>query len=94
MKFQWDFQKAIANLEKHGVSFEEALTIFGDPLASTIPDPDHSIGEFRFVTLGLSKALSKAYRLIAVFHTEREEETRIISARLATNRERKNYESG
>jgi len=90
MKFQWDFQKAIANLEKHGVSFEEASTVFGDPLASTIPDPNHSNGEFRFVTMGLSKN----YRLIAVFHTEREQKTRIISARLATSRERKNYESG
>ena len=56
MSFQWDPIKAISNAEKHGVSFEEAVTVFGDPLAVTISDPDHSIGEFRVLTTGLSSS--------------------------------------
>jgi uncharacterized protein len=80
MKFQWDTNKAVSNAQKHGVSFEEAVTVFGDLLAVTISDPDHSIGEFRLVTTGLSKA----QRLVVVSHTEREGEVRLISARLAT----------
>ena len=56
MKFQWNPNKAVSNLEKHGVSFEEAVTVFGDPLAVTIPDPDRSLGEFRFLTIGLSRS--------------------------------------
>ena len=66
MKFIWDRRKERANLEKHGVSFAEASTVFGDPLAASIPDPDHSEGEVRFVTMGYSSS----NRLIVVSHTE------------------------
>jgi uncharacterized protein len=90
MKFQWNPSKALSNAKKHGVSFEEAVTVFGDQLAVTISDPDHSIGEFRLLTTGLSVS----QRLLVVSHTEREGEVRLISARLATRQERKNYESG
>ena len=68
MQFEWDPNKAAETLNKHGVSFDEALSVFGDPLATTIDDPDHSIDEFRFLTLGYSKN----QRLIVVAHTERE----------------------
>jgi uncharacterized protein len=90
MKFHWDPAKALSNIEKHGVSFEEAVTVFGDPLAVTIFDPDHSVGEFRLLTTGLSRS----QRLLVVSHTERESEVRLITARLATRQERKSYESG
>jgi uncharacterized protein len=90
MSFQWNPIKAIDNAEKHGVSFEEAVTAFGDPLAVTISDPDHSIGEFRFLTTGLSSS----QRFLVVSHTERNGEIRLISARLATRQERRIYESG
>ena len=90
MSFQWNPSKAVSNVEKHGVSFEEAVTVFGDPLAATILDPDHSVGECRFLTTGLSCA----QRLLVVSHTERASEVRLISARLATRQERRNYESG
>lgn len=90
MKFQWDTNKAVSNIEKHGVSFEEAITVFGDPLAVTISDPDHSVGEFRLLTTGLSRS----QRLLVVFHTERKAEVRLIGARLATRQERRSYESG
>ncbi|PSB36255.1 hypothetical protein C7B69_04820 [filamentous cyanobacterium Phorm 46] len=90
MKFQWDSNKASSNAKKHGVSFEEAVTVFGDPLAITISDHDHSVGEFRLLTIGQSKL----QRLLVVSHTEREGEVRLISARLATRQERKSYESG
>lgn len=90
MKFQWNPNKAVSNVEKHGVSFEEAVTVFGDPLAVTIPDPDHSLGEFRLLTIGLSRS----QRLLVVSHTEREGEVRLISTRLATRQERRSYESG
>ena len=86
MRFEWDPRKAAANLAKHGVSFEEAATVFGDPLAITIPDPLHSVGESRFVTIGRS---SKAL-LIVLVHTDRDV-VRIISARRATPRERRTY---
>ena len=89
MKFEWDSKKAKANLAKHGMSFEDASTVFGDPLAGTIPEPLHSSDEVRFVTMGESAA----GLLIVVTHTEREERIRIISARLATSSERKRYES-
>ena len=56
MSFQWDPAKAFSNAEKHGVSFEEAITVFGDPLAVTISDPDHSVGEFRLLTIGMSRS--------------------------------------
>lgn len=90
MQFQWNPHKARTNLEKHGVSFEEAVTVFGDPLALTIEDPAHSLGEQRWLTLGKSKA----QRLLVVVHTESRERIRLISARLATRRERVDYESG
>jgi hypothetical protein len=89
MQWQWDTNKANSNIQKHGVSFEEAVTVFGDPLAVTVDDPDHSIGEARFVTIGFSNL----QRLLVVCHTEREQAVRLISARLATRRERRTYES-
>jgi uncharacterized protein len=89
MQWQWDTNKADSNIQKHGVSFEEAVTVFGDPLAVTVDDPDHSIGEARFVTIGFSNL----QRLLVVCHTEREQAVRLISARLATRRERRTYES-
>lgn len=86
----WDQDKANNNIKKHSISFEEAVTVFGDPLAVTILDPDHSVGEFRFLTIGQSKL----QKLLVISHTERENEIRLISARLASKQERKNYESG
>jgi uncharacterized DUF497 family protein len=90
MKFEWDPDKSEANLKKHGISFNEAATVFGDPLAITFNDPDHSIGEHRFLTFGLSRA----NQLMVVVHTERRGKTRIISARRATRQEREIYENG
>ena len=88
--FEWDKRKAAANLKKHGVSFEEAATVFGDPLSITIEDPDHSEDETRFVIIGQSYQ----GRTIIVAHAERGDNIRIISARLATRRERQAYEEG
>jgi uncharacterized DUF497 family protein len=90
MRFEWDLAKAKSNLSKHGVSFEEAATIFGDPLSLTIADPGHSEEENRFVTIGVSSKL----RTIVVVHTDRGDAVRIISTRLASTRERKDYEEG
>lgn len=89
MKFTWDRRKNRANLEKHGVSFDEATTVFADPLAASISDPDHSEGEERFVTMGVSAR----NRLVVVCHTEEGDTVRIISAREANSHERKKYES-
>lgn len=89
MKFEWDSDKAAANVRKHGVDFVEASTLFGDPLELTIPDPDHSLGEARFLSVGLSADA----RLLVVAYTEREGTIRIIQARLAEPRERRAYES-
>lgn len=90
MEFEWDIAKDAENLRKHGVSFREAMTVFGDPLELTISDPHHSAEEFRFVSVGLSKA----GRLLVVSYTERRgQRTRIISARKAAPRERRQYES-
>ena len=86
--FEWDPQKAASNLNEHGVSFEEAITVFGDLLSMNMSDPDHSEGERRFIVLGHSARS----RLIVVSYTERPPRTRIISARLATSRERDQYE--
>lgn len=88
MEFEWDLGKADANLKKHGVSFVEAMTLFGDPLEMTIPDPDHSEGEFRFISIGRSEQ----GRLLVVAYTEREECIRLISAPEATPKERRYYE--
>ena len=90
MRFEWDPKKAAANLKKHGVSFQEASTVFGDALAITFQDPDHSEDEERQVTFGLS--LQK--RPIVVSHTDRRNGTRIISARLMDRKERVIYEEG
>ncbi|MGH2779045.1 MAG: BrnT family toxin [Actinomycetota bacterium] len=88
MEFEWDPNKADSNLEKHGVPFDEAATAFGDPLSLTIPDPDHSDDEERFVLLGQSFL----GRLVVVVHADRGERIRIISARIATRNERRSYE--
>jgi len=90
MRFEWDPKKAPANLKKHGVTFQEAATVFGDPLAITFQDPDHSMDEERQMTFGQS--LQK--RLIVVSHTERKDQTRIISARLMEHKERVIYDEG
>jgi uncharacterized DUF497 family protein len=86
--FEWDPAKAKKNIEKHQVSFNEAATVFGDPMSMTFYDPDHSIDENRFITVGLSH-LGK---LLILSHTDRDDRIRIISARKATRRERKLYE--
>ena len=88
MSFEWDKKKAVSNLRKHGVSFEEASTALRDSFSATAHDPDHSEDEDRFVTLGISSI----GRLLAVAHTERGNNIRIISARLATKSEGQIYE--
>jgi uncharacterized protein len=91
MEFEWDPNKDRGNQEKHGISFEEAATAFDDELQITIPDPDHSIGELRHVTIGLTAS----GRLIVVSHTEDEDDRiRVINARVATAQERRTYEEG
>ncbi|MGD2046757.1 MAG: BrnT family toxin [Gemmatimonadota bacterium] len=88
MRFDWDPKKAESNEKKHGVSFAEAATAFGDPLSLTVPDPDHSVGEARFILVGLTYRS----RLVVVAHAEDEDSVRIISARPATSAERNFYE--
>jgi uncharacterized protein len=90
LNFEWDANKAKSNLGKHGISFEEASTIFADPRSLTILDPMHSDLENRFITLGTSHR----GKLLVVVHTERGNNIRIISARVASRRERRNYEEG
>ena len=90
MDFEWDPDKAERNLAKHGVSFEDASSAFLDPLSSTIPDPDHSDDEARFLLVGHADS----GRLLVVTHVQRGETLRIISARLATSHERRDYEEG
>jgi hypothetical protein len=90
LRFEWDSAKASDNLSKHGVSFEEAATVFRDPLSATGPDPDHSVGEERFVTFGVSTD----GRLLVVGHIEHGDIIRIITARPAIPGERKLYEEG
>jgi uncharacterized DUF497 family protein len=89
LTFEWDSDKAQINLSKHGVTFEEAATVFGDMLSATIPDPQVT-DEERFVTLGRSAT----GRLLVVVHTDRGGSIRIISARVAERRERRAYEAG
>jgi uncharacterized protein len=89
-EFEWDPRKAAENLRKHGVSFEEASTVFADPLAMLRVDPDHSIGEHRFLLLGMSTGGT----LLVVSFGERPPRTRLISARPASRRERRDYEEG
>jgi uncharacterized DUF497 family protein len=88
-RFEWDPRKDAENRRKHGVSFEEARTVFADEYALLLDDPDHSAAEDRFILLGLSVA----FRVVLVVHTYREpdETIRIISARKATKRERQQY---
>ena len=90
MRFEWEPRKAAANLKKHGVTFQEAATVFGDPLAITFQDPDHSEEEERQMTYGLSQQM----RLIVVSHTQRKDQMRIINARLMDRKERVIYEEG
>jgi uncharacterized DUF497 family protein len=89
MRFEWDREKAEINLRKHRISFDEAASVFFDTLSMTIPDPDHSVGELRLLTLGLS---TKG-RLLVVAHSERGNIIRIITARLASASERKRHET-
>jgi len=88
MQFEWDPVKAKLNFKKHKVHFEEAVTVFYDPLSATFEDVDHSVGEQRFITIGFSSH----DRLLIVSHTERGTVLRIISARRATSHERKKHE--
>ena len=90
IKFEWDARKAQRNLRKHSIDFNEASTVFADTLSITIPDPDHSEDEERWLTMGLSSR----QRLLVVVHTEEGETIRIISARLANRLERRKYEEG
>lgn len=90
MEFEWNPDKAGANFKKHGVSFTEAATVFGDPLSITFPDPAHSINESRYITIGLSRN----GRLLILAHTDRNKRLRIISAREATRKEKRFYEQG
>ncbi len=88
MDFEWDPRKAARNLKKHKVSFIEAATVFGDPLSVTVADPGHSIGEHRYLTVGLSNR----HRALIVAHADRGDRIRIISARRLTSKERGAYE--
>lgn len=90
VRFSWDHQKAAGNLRKHNVSFREAASVFADPFSMTIPDADHSMVEARFVLIGVSVW----QRVLVVAHAECGDDIRIISARLATRRERTTYEEG
>ena len=90
MNYDWNAPKAAANVAKHGVTFEEAGSVFGDPLAYTFSDPDHSQGQERFLTFGLSIN----QRILTVSHIEHAQGIRIISAREATAHERKTYQEG
>lgn len=88
--FEWDGKKAESNVRKHDVTFDEACTAFQDSLALLMPDPDHSVGEERYIVLGMSNRS----RLLVVSFAERLPRTRLISARRATRQERKLYEEG
>jgi hypothetical protein len=91
VRFDWNEEKAAANLVKHGISFNEATTVVGDSLSSTYPDRAHSASERRWITVGASET----GRILVVAHTEMSEQTiRIISARRATRREREFHEEG
>jgi uncharacterized DUF497 family protein len=90
LRFEWDKEKAKANLKKHRVSFDEATTVFLDPFSITILDPDHSVDELRFIDIGSSDK----GRVLVVVHTERGSNIRIISCRKATQLERTLYEEG
>jgi len=87
LQFEWDPNKAARNIEKHQVSFEEAATVFDDPMFITVIDEEHSVDEERYITIGLSKC----GRWLMVAHTDREGRIRIISARKATKKEEQFY---
>ena len=87
--FEWDTNKARTNLKKHAVSFDEGVTIFNDPLIATMPDPDHSAQEVRYIAIGMSIN----GRLLVVIFTERNDKTRLISCRKATKAETEVYEN-
>jgi uncharacterized DUF497 family protein len=89
MRFEWDDDKAEANLKKHGVSFSEAVTVFEDSLAMVVPDPDHSHREQRLIIIGLT---TKALLVVVVYTEKRDDLVRMISAREPTRRERIDYE--
>ena len=89
MQFEWDRGKEKRNRRKHGVSFDEAVTVFYDPLSATFDDPDHSFSEHRLITIGFSSH----GQLFVVSHTERGNAIRIVSARPATAQERKRHEN-
>jgi uncharacterized protein len=88
MEFQWDPDTAASNLDKHGIAFSEAATVFGDPQAITYHDREHSDHDDRFITFGTTAS----GRLVVVVHVDRNDRTRIVSARDLTRRERKQYE--
>lgn len=88
LEFEWDENKAIANYQKHGISFEEAKTVFNDPFSITIADPEHSLDEERYIDIGLSAR----GKVLVVVYTERKSKIRIISCRPATAREQRTYE--
>jgi uncharacterized protein len=88
LRFEWNAEKAEGNQSKHGVSFDEAATVFGDPLARLIDDPEHSGSEARFVLFGRSNT----GRFLAVMHTEWQDALRLISAREMTRNEKRDYE--
>jgi hypothetical protein len=90
VQFEWDPQKAAANVKRHRITFDEAASVLGDPLSTTYPDEAHSDEETRFLTIGASHR----GRVMVVAHTERNDTIRIISARRATRREREFYEQG
>ena len=89
MRFEWDRKKAATNFKKHKVSFDEAVTVFYDPLSATFNDPDHSIGEERFITIGYSSSS----RLLVVTYTERGAAVRLINARPASAKEKRRHEA-
>ncbi len=89
MRFEWDKEKAKSNIKKHKITFDEAVTIFYDPVSATFTDPDHSINEYRFITIGCSNQ----GKLLVVCHIDRDEVIRIISVRQATPKERKKHEN-
>jgi uncharacterized DUF497 family protein len=88
VQFEWDPKKAAKNFREYRISFNEAATVFGDLLGTTVPDPDHSLTEDRYITVGMSSR----GRLVMVAYTEREKRIRVISARELTRAERKAYE--
>lgn len=90
IEFEWDPEKEKMNIRKHGVSFHEAATVFGDPLSWTFSDPDHSVGECRYLTF----ETSSQGKMLIVSHTDRGKKIRLISSRKVTRRERRYYEEG